>query len=48
MDEIKRYAVIEAGVVTNVVLWDGVAEWTPPEGAALVQSDTLQTGDTVE
>lgn len=47
MTEMQRYAVVQDGVVTNVVLWDGVSDWQPPEGATLVQSDTLQAGDVV-
>jgi len=32
--------VIEGGVVTNVVLWDGsTATWTPPAGASMVAYD---------
>lgn len=26
----KRYAIVEDGVVTNIVLWDGIAEWKHP------------------
>lgn len=33
----SRYAVIENGVVTNTVAWDGVSDWSPPEGAELVE-----------
>lgn len=37
---VSRYAVIEAGVVTNVVMWDGdPASWVPPEGAQVVPFD---------
>lgn len=29
----NRYAIVENGVVTNVILWDGSGGgWTPPEG----------------
>lgn len=35
---IGRYAVIENGVVINVILWDGDAEtWHPPAGASVNQ-----------
>ena len=27
---------IPAGSVINTILWDGVAEWTPPEGCTVV------------
>jgi hypothetical protein len=30
------YAVIDAGVVVNTVVWDGTTDWTPPEGTILV------------
>jgi hypothetical protein len=40
-----RYAVIQGGVVVNVILWDGETPYDPGEGATLVQSDTLQIGD---
>lgn len=31
-----NYALIEAGVVTNVIVWDGKAGWAPPSGAQAV------------
>jgi hypothetical protein len=31
-----RHAIIVGVVVDNVILWDGVAEWTPPAGATVV------------
>lgn len=32
-----RYAIIQGGIVTNVVLWDGdTAKWQPPAGATCV------------
>ena len=31
-----NYAVIQSGFVVNVVVWDGVAPWNPPEGTELV------------
>jgi hypothetical protein len=30
-----EYAVIENGVVTNTVIWDGITDWAPPEGSSL-------------
>jgi hypothetical protein len=30
----NRYAIVENGVVTNVILWDGEAEWSPESGTA--------------
>lgn len=31
-----NYAVCQSGMVVNVVVWDGLASWTPPEGTELV------------
>lgn len=41
-----RYAVIEAGTVVNVILWDGSAPYAAGSGRTLVQSDTANIGDT--
>lgn len=30
------YAVIQDGVIVNVVLWDGQNDWSPPEGCTAV------------
>jgi len=30
------YAVVENGVVVNMVVWDGVAQWQPPEGSQAI------------
>lgn len=30
------YAIVEEGVVTNIVVWDGESEWDAPEGAKVV------------
>jgi hypothetical protein len=30
------YAVVRDGVVENIVVWDGEAEWSPPEGCEVV------------
>lgn len=36
-----RYAIIENGIVVNVVEWDGgQSSWSPPEGTELQSSDT--------
>ena len=40
-----RYAVVQDGVVVNVVMWDGVSEWAPPAACTVVQSDTASIGD---
>lgn len=31
-----NYALIEAGVVTNVIVWDGKSGWAPPAGVQAV------------
>jgi hypothetical protein len=37
----QNYLIIENNVVTNVVIWDGGTDWTPPAGSIqLVQSTT--------
>ncbi len=33
----NRYAIISDAVVSNVIIWDGVAEWTPPNGTTVVE-----------
>ncbi|WP_321894540.1 hypothetical protein [Paraburkholderia heleia] len=38
------YAIVENGVVVNVVVWDGsTASWQPPDGATAV-AVSVQTG----
>ena len=46
--EVQTYAVVDdaTNIVVNVVLWDGEAEWAPPDGCTAVQSDTLYIGAT--
>jgi hypothetical protein len=37
----ENYLIIEANVVTNIVVWDGGSDWTPPAGSIqLVQANT--------
>ena len=31
-----NYAVVLNDVVTNVVVWDGVSDWSPAEGVAVL------------
>lgn len=31
------YAIVESGVVTNVIVWEGVAAFIPPNGTILVE-----------
>lgn len=41
-----RYAVIdEKGIVQNVIEWDGIANWKPPEGCTLKPHDQVGRGD---
>ena len=48
MADLSRYAIVRDGVVENVTVWDGVTEWSPPEGteAVLDKSGTAQIGGT--
>ncbi|MCA8389264.1 hypothetical protein LGN11_26545 [Burkholderia multivorans] len=38
------YAVVENGLVVNIVEWDGVATWAPPDGTSAVK---IPNGETV-
>lgn len=41
-----RYAMINSeNFVVNVIAWDSVTSYTPPEGNILVKSDTANIGD---
>lgn len=31
-----RYAIIVGGVVENTTEWDGVSDWSPPDGATII------------
>lgn len=33
----ETYAIVESGTVTNIVLWDGSADWAPPESSTAVK-----------
>jgi len=37
----KPYALIQSGTVQAVVIWDGVAEWIPPDGMTEVDISTI-------
>jgi hypothetical protein len=51
-----NYAVIcPAGHVRNIIVWDGVSEWKPPEGCSLLEvtdngdfSEGLEIGDVLD
>ena len=32
----NEYAIVADGVVVNLIIWDGVSPWTPPDGTTLV------------
>ncbi|MCA8430025.1 hypothetical protein [Burkholderia seminalis] len=33
---VSSYAIVENGVVINIVLWDGKAEWAAPDNCQVV------------
>lgn len=35
------YAIIENGIVVNVIVWDGTSEWSPPKGSSVEDITTL-------
>lgn len=35
------YAIIKDGECLNTIEWDGISEWSPPEGTTLVELDEL-------
>ena len=40
-------ATVEAGTIVNLIVYDGVSPYTPPDNTALMQvPDTAQIGDT--
>jgi len=44
-----KYAIVENNEVTNVTLWDGTTEWSPPEGTiAVACSDDVGPGWTYD
>lgn len=34
-----QWLLVRNGVIENIVVWDGVTEWTPPDGFELVGYD---------
>lgn len=38
------YAMIENNVIINLIIWDGVAPYTPPPGASLELLSALPAG----
>jgi len=43
-----RYAIVINGAVANVVIWDGVAQWTPDQGEAVACPDEVGIGWTYD
>lgn len=43
---VQRYVDVLNGVVTNVLMWDGVSAYTVPDGGTLIQNNTNNVGDT--
>jgi hypothetical protein len=42
----SRYAVIDQNnLVTNVIMWDGVTQWKPPEGYVVKETQEAAMGD---
>lgn len=37
----ENYLMIQNNVVTNVVLWDGGSEWTPPSDATMLLQEII-------
>jgi hypothetical protein len=35
--DISKYAVIDNGIVVNVVIWDGESDWSSPVGCSIKQ-----------
>lgn len=40
-----RYAVIKDSKVINVVIWDGVSNWSPEKGCIVVKNELCNIGD---
>lgn len=40
-----RYAMINAGTVINVIVWDGETPFDPGDGVTLIRSDSAQIDD---
>lgn len=38
------YAVVDSGVVINIVLWDGKAKWEPETGTAVLTDGSVGVG----
>lgn len=38
------YAVVDAGIVINMAIWDGESDWTPESGVALLTNGLVCIG----
>lgn len=43
-----RYALVKNNVVINIAVWDGTTEINWGDGVIVIQSETLNIGDTYE
>ena len=45
-----NYAVIDSitYIVVNIIVWDGVSPWSPPEGTFIIQTDDAGIGWTYD
>lgn len=43
-DEMGNYAIVKNNVVEGVIVWDGVSEWTPPEGTIIIETESAGIG----
>jgi hypothetical protein len=41
---IQKYAIVNSGIVVNVIHWDGVTLWTPPAGCTAIQNNIAGIG----
>jgi hypothetical protein len=44
LENLKHYAMVEGGVVTNVVVWDGVTEYEPDADLVLIEGLVPEPG----
>lgn len=35
----SNYIVVRDGVIENIIVWDGVSKWIPPEGCIVLPAD---------
>lgn len=38
----KKYAIVDQnGIVDNMIIWDEVSQWSPPEGMTMVKAEDV-------